>query len=379
MYISINPKWSDKEKRWRVDIMRNGVRKTFSSSVPRSEGKRIVREKALDWIENGDKNTGVDLTTAFDRFIQDYKMKHGENTQLTRIKSVSRCHILPRLGGCKTGNITLDQWQSVISQAKPIVRRKPDGSEKNRPAQLSKKYLKNIREVIVLFMRWALPRDYMTTDFTSELYIPHGAPTKGKEILQISEIERWFQNPTGLWFERALMFELLTGLRPGEVLGLKRTDFDKKTGIITISRSINAQGKITTGKNENARRRMELVGEVRQLLEEQLKETKELRSEWIFCSPFGMMPSQWAYTKCFARIKEKMHFSPSLTPYCLRHTFYTQVESYLPSRLIKTIFGHSESTDGHSLYGSHELDGELHEAADRLKVTPLYSIKRIAK
>lgn len=376
MYISINPKWSEKEKRWRVDLMRDGVRKTFSSSIPRSEGKRIVREKALEWIENGGNNKSVTLETAFDLFAKDYKTKHGENTQLTRINSVGKCHILPKLGKYKVGQITLDQWQGVITGARPVVRRKPDGSEKKRPTQLSKKSLKNIREVVVLFMRWALPRDYMSTDFTSELYIPHGAPTKGKEILQISEIERWFQNPTGLWFERALMFELLTGLRPGEVLGLKKEDY--KNGIITIRRSINAQGKITTGKNENARRRMELVGEVRELLEEQLNETADLKSDWIFCSPFGMMPSQWAYTKCFTRIKEKMGFSPSLSPYCLRHTFYTQVESYLPSRLIKTIFGHSEATDGHALYGAHELDGELHEAADRLKVTPLYSIRRKA-
>lgn len=376
MYISINPKWSEKEKRWRVDLMRNGVRKTFSSSVPRSEGKRIVREKALEWIENGGNNKSVSLDAAYKLFVSDYKTKHGENTQLTRINSVGKNHILPKLGKNKVSMITLDQWQGVITGAKPIVRRKPDGSEKSRPAQLSKKYLKNIREVVVMFIRWALPRGYMTADYTSELYIPHGAPTKGREILQISEIEKWFQNPTGLWFERALMFELLTGLRPGEVLGLKREDY--QNGIITIRRSINVQGKITTGKNDNARRRMELVGEVRELLEEQLRETRTLKSEWIFCSPFGMMPSQWAFSKCFTRIKEKMGFSPSLSPYCLRHTFYTQVESYLPSRLIKTIFGHSESTDGHSLYGSHELDGELHEAADRLKVTPLYSIKRAA-
>lgn len=377
MYISINPKWSEKEKRWRVDLMRNGVRKTFSSSVPRSEGKRIVREKALEWIENGGNNKSVSLDAAYKLFVSDYKTKHGENTQLTRINSVGKNHILPKLGKNKVSMISLDQWQGVITGAKPIVRRKPDGSEKSRPAQLSKKYLKNIREVVVMFIRWALPRGYMTADYTSELYIPHGAPTKGREILQISEIEKWFQNPTGLWFERALMFELLTGLRPGEVLGLKREDY--QNGIITIRRSINVQGKITTGKNDNARRRMELVGEVRELLEEQLRETRTLKSEWIFCSPFGMMPSQWAFSKCFTRIKEKMGFSPSLSPYCLRHTFYTQVESYLPSRLIKTIFGHSESTDGHSLYGSHELDGELHEAADRLKVTPLYSIKRAAK
>jgi len=374
MYISINPKWSEKEKRWRVDLMRDGVRKTFSSSVPRSEGKRIVREKALEWIENGGNNKSVTLENAYKHFVNDYMTKHGENTQLTRINSVGKNHILPKLGKMKVSQIGLDQWQGLITGARPIVRRKPDGSEKSRPAQLSKKYLKNIREVIVMFIRWALPRGYMTTDFTSELYIPHGAPTKGREILQISDIERWFQNPTGFWFERALMFELLTGLRPGEVLGLKREDY--QNGIVTIRRSINAQGKVTTGKNENARRRMELVGEVRELLEEQLRETAGLRSEWIFCSPFGMQPSQLAYSKCFNRVKAKLGFSPLLTPYCLRHTFYTHVESYLPSRLIKTIFGHSEATDGHALYGTHELDGELHEAADRLKVTPLYSIKR---
>jgi len=373
MYVSIKPIWSDKEKRWRVDLMRNGVRKTFSSSVPRSEGKRIVREKALAWLESGGKDS-MTLAEVYPLFIQEYINKRGNNSQVERIRSAGKNHILPKLGDLKVGRITLDQWQSVLSKAEPVPRLRQDGSNYNPTRQLSKKYLKNIKEVISLFMRWAVPREYMSINYSDELYIPFDAPTKGREILQMEDIRRWFAEPTALWYERALMFELLTGLRPGEVLGIQHGDY--KNGVLTIQRSVDKTGKITPGKNENARRRIELVGEVREIFEEQVEVSKGLGSLWVFCSPFGMMPSQQALGKCLDRIKEKLDLSPTLTPYCLRHTFYTQVESYLPQRLMKTIFGHSDSTDSHALYGNHELDGELHEASEKLKVTPLYSIKR---
>ena len=65
-------------------------------------------------------------------------------------------------------------------------------------------------------------------------------------------------------------------------------------------------------------------------------------------------------------------FPADTTPYSLRHTFYTHTEAFLPDRMIKMVFGHSEKTDSHALYGNHAIDGELKEAAKKLEITPIY-------
>lgn len=369
IYQEINPKWNPKRNQWSVSLMREGKRRQFTSTVPKSVGKNIVRQKALKWLEEGDTNSDVLLNAAYERFLKDYELKNGGNTQLTRLKSVGEHHILPRYGNRRTGSISLEEWQAIITDAKPI---------RKRTTPLSKKYLKNIRETILLFMNWATPRKYMDENFGKELFVPRNAPVIGKEILQLNELASWFSHPTGFWFERALMFEVLTGLRPSEVIGIQRKDFDPESGILTINRAINVQGQITSGKNENARRKMQLVGEVREIFEEQVRETARLRSEWVFCSPFGDMPNQRGLYRCMRRIDERFGFDPKITPYCLRHTFFTHVEGYLPQRAIKTIFGHSDATESHALYGTHEIDGELKQISSQLKVTPLYGLKRNA-
>lgn len=367
IYQEIHPKWNADRKQWTVSIMRDGKRKQFSCSTPKSAGKAEVRRKALQWLESGTTNESVTLSDAYNRFLKDYELKNGQNSQLVRLRSIGKNHIVSVLGTRKVGTIRLEEWQDLLTLARPI------GSRKD---PLTKKYLKNIRETIILFMNWATPRKYMAENYAKELFVPKNAPTKGKKILQLSDLQEWFSQPTGYWFERALMFEVLTGLRPGEVLGIQRTDFDPVTGILHIQRAINSTGQVTEGKNENAKRKIALVGEVRTIFKEQMRSAARFDSEWVFCSPFGQMPSQRGLVRCMQRIDEKFSFDPEITPYSLRHTFFTLVEGYLSSRTMKAIFGHSDATESHTLYGQHEIDGEVHEASRQLSVTPLYQIAR---
>lgn len=362
------PKWDDVHKKWVLNVQVDGVRKQFASRK-KTTGKKELTERAAAWIasQGTEDKKARKFADVWELFLQDYLTKKGDNEQLIQLRSIGRVFLVPALGARPIGKLSIEDFQAVINNARPQKRRRP----------LSRKYLNNIRGAIVSFNLWALARDYMDKSLSCQLYVPASAQTVGRSILQISDIEKLFGKRLGYTYERGLWLEVLTGLRPGEVLGLHREDY--KDGCLYIRRAINARGKITDGKNRNAARVLDLPQEVRQIVEDQLAATASLGSVWLFPNSIGGTPSQTQFRRCWARMVKAHNLPEDVTPYSLRHTFFTHTEAHLPDRLIKTVFGHSTKTDSHKLYGEHEVDGEAREAARRLSVTPLYEAAKHAQ
>lgn len=368
------PKWNKEQKRWILRIQVNGRRKAFTSSVPKTEGKNIVKKAAEKWLESIDTNSNVTFEVAFRRWLDDYHARYGETQQARQNEVIGTLHLIPALGSIKMCDLRIEDYQSAISDAKPAAKKRKDGTSYTLTDQLSKKYLKKIKGTIVCFHKWAISHKYTDLIIDDALYVPVNAPVGEKEILQLDEVEKLFKNPQGLHYERALQFEVLTGLRPGEVIGLRIEDFDTVTGILHIRRSITDANKITDGKNKNARRDIYLPAIVRQIVEEQIEESRRLNSDWLFCHPSGMHGTQKGLNKDWKRLTALLGINPNTSPYSLRHTFYTHTEAagVISERMVKMIFGHSEKTDSHALYGNHAIDGELKEIADKLAITPIY-------
>lgn len=362
------PKWDAKHCRWVLSVMIDGQRKQFTSNK-KTTGKKEVTERAAAWVQSQDKDgkTRRRLSDVWALFLDDYKNKKGDNEQLIQLRSLGRVFILPALGSRPIGSLYLEDYQSVINDAKPQRRGRP----------LSRKYLNNLKGALVTFNRWAVARHYTAEAITGQLYVPASAELVGRSVLQLSDIKRLFSSRLGLTYERGLLLEVLTGLRPGEVLGLHREDY--RDGCLYIRRAINARGKITDGKNKNALRVLDLPQEVRELVAEQLRDTEPLGSVYMFPNSVGGTPSQTQFRRCWARMVKAHGLPLDVTPYGLRHTFFTHTEAHLPDRVIKSVFGHSAKTDSHKLYGEHAIDGEAREAARRLAVTPLYEAAKNAQ
>lgn len=152
-----------------------------------------------------------------------------------------------------------------------------------------------------------------------------------------------------------------TGLRPGEAFGLKKADI--KGDYITIRRAINATGQITNGKNANARRTIKMNSFAKSIYENQIG--RGLAGEWLFPNPEGdhVWPStaydHWCMTK------EKYSIEGRVTPYSMRHTFYSISKQNVPDNLVKSYMGHSEDMDTHGAYNK-PIDGEMEIAAGLL-------------
>lgn len=348
--------WSDKEQRWKIDETKHGVRKVFTSSKPGRPGKLEVNRKKRDWEDNESERRDWKFEKCWQMFLAMIVDKRGKTESYVQNEMYGRLYLLPAFEKKKASSITLDQWQAVISTARPCGKKRKDQTVYYQTEALSKKTLMNLRNAILMFCRFARDRK-MIDAIPDGLYIPVKAPTVGKSSLQPDELKRLFE-PCGEWYINALRFEVLTGLRPGEVLGLQKADY--KNGVVTIRRARNCRNIETVGKNDNARRTIALHELAINEIEIQLEKSKEFETEWIFCNFYGGPGTQKGAYNAWRRIAKERDLSGS--PYGLRHTFVSMMQNDLPEQMVKAIIGHSANMDTYGVY-AHAVTGDMQKSA----------------
>lgn len=351
-----NPIWSEKESRWSLRIQRDGITRKFTSVKPGPAGKREVLRRAREWNGNPETDRKEVVSALWDKYLARYLDEHGDCEQLLQHKRIGKSYILPRVGKIRIDRMRLDDWQSLISDAKPQGVKRLDGSVYMRSEALSRKTLSNIRGTVSQFCTFLVARGYMDA-LLAPLYVPRTAKTEDKVILQPSELKRLFDLSEPFaddWTIDMWRLMAVTGIRPGEALGIKKSDVVGET--LTISRSVNSRGKITAGKNANARRKIYLHGLAKEILDRQFARIGDLKSDWIFPNRAGGMQLQGVAFEGFKRIAESLGV-PGAYPYCLRHTFISLIKYDVPEQMIKNIVGHSVKMDTFGTYG-HAVDGE---------------------
>lgn len=339
--------WSTTENRWICKIQVDGERKKFTSSKPGQAGKREVSRKVSAFLAGELDFSRAKVSEVWNEFLNETIDRLGKGEMYKQLEMYGRLYLLPLLGSKRIAKVRLADYQAVISTAKPI--KDPNG-------ELSKKSLSTLRNCVAMFVKFAVAHQYIEP-LRGELYIPKGHHTKGQTILQPNQIGLLFE-PSNEHYIEALRFMLVTGLRPGECLGLKWTDIDNN--VLTVARSINARGIVTNGKNENAHRSFILPGIACEILKRQKAKTSALCSEWIFCNTIGNKPAQTNVYDCYKRLAELHGFGGS--PYSLRHTFVSMVKNDVPLEMLKAVVGHSDAMDTLGVYG-HRVNGEMEQTA----------------
>ena len=178
-----------------------------------------------------------------------------------------------------------------------------------------------------------------------------------------------------LYFFFAVM--LRTGMRSGEIRGLKYTDIDKKAGVIHVVRTlkyIEGQGYLEdTPKTRTSTRDIPLTEDLLKYLDEQ-KNYWGFRVEridrYLFCNENGEALSrervQGEIDRTIERIREAGHDFPRITSHVFRHTFATRaIESGMQPQILKTILGHSSLAMTMDLY-SHVLPDKKAEEMQKI-------------
>lgn len=159
---------------------------------------------------------------------------------------------------------------------------------------------------------------------------------------------------------------LRTGMRNGEIRGLKYSDVDKKKNVLHVQRTlkyIEGQGYFEdTPKTRTSKRDIPLTADLVALLDAQRNYwgfKVEQLDRYLFCNEKGEPLSrdrlQAEIDRIVKRIQAEGHDFPRITPHIFRHTFATRaIEAGMPPQVLKTILGHSSLAMTMDLY-SHVL------------------------
>ena len=330
--------WQEAYSRWRVAVQKDGQRKYFYSSTPGRTGQREANRKADAWLEDG---IGVKVGRVEDV----YKLWLDGLKQTTSagnwepIESRWRIWVLPIIGKKRVNALADADLQTIINKA--------------HAAGKSRKTLQLLAGDLRAFCKFCR-KAKLSTYLPEDVQIPAGARLKGKKVLQPDDLVKLFSIDTTLYrgkrvhddFVHAYRFEVLTGLRPGELLGLRWADIKGST--VNLSRAINVKGIETRGKNENAVRSFVLSDVARAVLEAQRAITGHCES--VFC-----LETERRYYKRWKVYCAANDLQP-VSLYELRHTFVSVVKT-LPAGEVKELVGHSEDMDTFGIY-SHTLTGE---------------------
>lgn len=190
-----------------------------------------------------------------------------------------------------------------------------------------------------------------------DLRVPISVRMGERKILQPNDLTILLNEDTTLYkgkrqidpYIYAYRFQVLTGLRLGELIGLRWEDIKRKN--IIIRRAVNILGEETRGKNDNAkphhssfRHCMEATGGTRNL-------KKGIT--------FPISNEQHYYTR-WKRYCASNNITQT-SVYKLRHTFVSIAQA-LPEAQLKRLVGHSKAMDTYGIY-SHSVDGENESTA----------------
>jgi len=141
--------------------------------------------------------------------------------------------------------------------------------------------------------------------------------------------------------------ELTTGMRRGEICGLRWQDFDEKTGRLQIRRAVTSKkgGGVKVGetKTEKGMRSIQLPPSTVEILKQRKKKSY---SEWIFHNPtVPELPLSPA--TAYRRMKTLLRYAelPPIRFHDLRHTFATHaLTSGVDAKTLSGILGHTNAS-----------------------------------
>ncbi|MBR6552459.1 MAG: site-specific integrase [Clostridia bacterium] len=289
------------------------------------------------------ENSNLKLSEWLDIWIEKYaKHKIKFQTYESYIRTIN-LHIKPYIGNKKMSKLTSNDIQLLYATLKKEGRINYDAEYGK---QLSNSSVQIVHRVLRVALEDAVKKGCIHQNparFTTP-------PKRNKveiKILNEEELSRFMEvvNQEPFWSD-LFYLEMTTGLRVGELCGLKWSDFDEKSKTLIISRTIYFRGgELIEGdtKTRNGNRIIYLPESTYQVLKSR---SLNINSQWIFPNMLDNnkpINPRSAYMT-MKKLLDKAN-CPNIRFHDLRHTFATHaISSGVDVKTLSNILGHSKSS-----------------------------------
>ena len=316
-------------------IFKNVLGKT-QAEVKDKLNTALEELKRIDVIVSDQMTTGEWLDT----WLEHYAKPVMRATTYNNYETLIRLHIKPYIGEVKLNKLTTLQIQKLYNKLLSDGRYdRPEA--KDQPKGLSSKTVRNIHTVIHSACEKAIMERLLAVNPTKGCRLPKKERTEMK-VLPPEKLADFFREAKETGVFELYYLDLSTGLRRGELLGLKWSDIDFEKRTLEVKRQIQRVNGViqeTASKTHNAYRKILLPVEAVEILQ-QYKAKQAIESEYIFPSPTGGIMEPDCARKMLKRVLQRAGLD-ELRFHDLRHTFATlALQNGVDVKTLSGILGH---------------------------------------
>lgn len=341
---------------------------------------RKAKEQAAQNVDI--KNQTITLNEWFEEWFTVYKQPHIKETSVFPMKSKFRNTFGNQIGDMRVVDICNIDIQNVINNMKA----------EGRAVSSMRDALGRVRECL----ESAKNNRIIPINPCFDITVPWENHQVERRFLTVDEQNTFLKKVETdcCWYKEMFYIMFLTGMRVGEVGGLKWEDVDFKNKCIHINRSLSIQYeagvkkmRLTTPKTHNSYRTIPFMGEAEEMfLSQKSKQDaakKELGSRWrdegfenlVFTSSMGSPVIRHSAEKrinrvvddinkeeIFQAIREKREpvLFEKVYPHAIRHTFCSRCfEKGMNPKYVQGLMGHQ--------HYSTTIDIYTHVTADKMQ------------
>ncbi len=302
-----------------------------------------VKEKLKKALEESQK---LDFTRTGKYTVSQWMEEWFENVCKIKVRPSSHQtyrgyidhHVTPYIGKIPIEKLSTMDLQKLCRKLMDKGRVERIQAEK-QPKGLSAKTVRNIMQIISSAMDFAVAQKIITENSCKAVELPK-VEKQEMQTIPAEQLQAFLAEAKASGVYEMYYIELSTGLRRGELLGLKWQDIDWKNDIITVRRQIaRVNGEITEAplKTKNSYRRVSISPQAIEVLKQQKAKTN---SEYVFPSPTGGPISPDSVNNMLKRVLARAGI-PKVRFHDLRHTFATiALQNGVDIKTVSSILGH---------------------------------------
>lgn len=263
-------------------------------------------------------------------------------------ESMVRVHLIPAFGKKRLSALTPADVERLLNA--------------KLAAGKSLSTVRRIRSVLVQSLRQAERWSLVSRNVAGLVDPPKIGRSAGQEgqepaeqrHLSTEEARRLLGAAAGTRLAAPVTLMLATGLRRGELLGLRWGDVDLEAGVLRVRRALGVVGGravLVDAKTPKSRRTLNLAGPVVEVLRahrsaqvaEQLAAVEWEDGGWVFPSTKGTPWHPRNYSRSFARLVKAADLDGTgVHPHTTRHTATsTMLAAGVPAEVVMSVLGHS--------------------------------------